>query len=291
LELRRRVLGLSRVDSLWAAIRAAEHDVVVLVPEPLLARLVRATTAGYAEGVGVTLESDAVEHVEEPIRSKILGRRVTVGEVRARIQVRSLEGVIIAAGEPDIRLVPPDGLVVEMPVRLEGGAGRARFDVEWDPAAMTWLVCKGFKAQLELAGVLGRIEHRVAGTLRFAVEDGRIVGRPALRRDRVRLPLDFTPRSWGQVRAVFEEQDRLLRCGMVMDPDRMVAALHRLGRDGVSVRLPGGLPGFELPLTIGDSVIDSTFLVGADVRGVEVRMGAAALLVGIDGRVAFKSLP
>lgn len=288
--LRTRVLTLSRADSLWAAIRAEEHDLVVVVPGPLLAGIVRATCAGYREGVAVALEPELVERIEETIRTKVLGRSVTAGQVSATIQVRRLEGRLVATGEPDIRLLPPDGLVVELPLRLEGGEGAARFDMEWDPSALGWLVCKGFSARRDLEGRFGRVEHRVAGTMRFAVEDGRIVGRSRLRRDRVRLPLDLTAASWKRVRGVFEEQDHLLRCGMVMDPDSMVVTLSRLGREGVRVRLPGGLPGFELPLLFGSSVVDSTYLVGADVSGIALTVGAAALCVGLDGVVAVRTL-
>jgi hypothetical protein len=289
--LRTPVLALSRADSLWTAIRDTERDLVVVVPRPLLVDIVRATTAGYrgSGGVGVTLEPEITETIEEPIKTKFLGRTVTAGTVSARIQVQRIEGRLIATGEPRVRLVPPDGLTVDLALALEAGEGAARFDVEWDPKAVAWLVCKGFKARRDLSGMLGRVEHRVAGTLRFTVEGGRIVGRSTLRRDRVRLPLDLTPASWGKVRDVFVEQDRLFRCGAVMDPDRMVTALRKLGTRGVRVRLPGGLPGFELPLTFGSSVIDSTVRVGVTVQAIELSMREEALLAGVDGVVALES--
>ena len=289
--LRTPVLALSRTDSLWTAIRSTERDLVVVVPAPLLVDIVKATTAGYrvGGGVGVFLEPEIIERVDEEIKTKVLGNTVTAGTISANIEVKRLEGHLVATGDPRVRLVPPDGLTVELPLALEGGEGAASIDVEWDPKGAAWLVCKGFKARRELNGLLGRIEHRVAGTLRFAVEEGRIVGRSTLRRDRVRLPLDLTPASWGKVRDVFVEQDELLRCGMMMDPDRMVTVLRRIGDRGVKVRLPGGLPGFELPLAFKSSVIDSTVRVGVVVQDIELTMREAALCVGVDGVVALQS--
>lgn len=289
--LRARVHALARADSLWSAIRQSDHDLTILLPEPLLATIVRATTDRYRRGVEVALDPDLDEWIKEEIKTRFLGKTVTAGEVSAAIHVDRVRGRLVATGEPTIDLHPPDGLAVALPLRLIGGRGTARFDVEWDPRALAWLVCKGFKARRTLDGTLGEIEHRVAGELRFTVEKGRIVGRSALRRDRVRLPLDLTAASWGRVRDVFVEQDRTLRCGAVMDPDIVLAKLRALGKKGVRVRLPGGLPGFELPLAIGSSVIDSTYLMGASVTDLELRMTRSALVVSLDGLVALRTLP
>ena len=289
--LRGQVLRLARADSLWSTIRASEHDLTILAPEPLLHTIVRAATDRYRTGVEVALDPDVDERIDEEIKTKILGRTVTAGDVTATIHVDRVRGRLVATGDPTIDLRPPDGLAVAMPLRLIGGRGSARFDLEWDPRALAWVVCKGFKARVALDGTLGEIEHRVAGELRFRVEEGRIVGRSALRRDRVRLPLDLTPASWGRARAVFEKEDRTLRCGMVMDPDVILGKLRALGARGVRVRLPGGLPGFELPVAFGASLMDSSYLVGADVSALGLRMTGTALVVSIDGLVALQAQP
>ena len=289
--LRGRVLRLARADSLWNSLRDSEHDLTILVPRPLLGAIVRAATERYRTGVEVALEPDLDERIEEEIRAKVLGKQVTAGTIKAAIHVDRLRGRLVATGEPKVELEPPDGLAVALPLRLTGGRGTAQFDVEWDPKGLTWLLCKGFKARRTLDGTLGEIEHGVQGELHFRAEAGRIVGRSTLRRDRVRLPLDLTAASWARVRDVFEEQDRMFRCGVVMDPERVLTALRGLGRRGVRVRLPGGLPGFELPLAFGSSVIDSTYLVGADVRKLDLTLTRNALVVSLDGLVALRTLP
>jgi hypothetical protein len=288
--LRGQVLRLARSDSLWSALRASEHDLTVLVPHPLLAGIVRATTARYRSGVEVELDPDLDEHLEEEIRTKVLGRTVTAGTVKAAIHVDRLRGRLVAAGDPVVTMRPPDGLAVDLPLRLVGGRGSARFDVEWDPKALAWLVCKGFRARRHVDGTLGEVQHRVSGTIRFNVEEGRISGRSTLRRDRVRLPLGLTRASWANVRGVFEEQDRTLRCGLAMDPDRVLAKLRALGEKGVRVRLPGGLPGFDLPVEFGSSVIDSTYLLGADVRELKLTMTRSALVVALDGLLKMRTV-
>ncbi|MEO6463912.1 MAG: hypothetical protein ABIP29_12635 [Candidatus Eisenbacteria bacterium] len=290
-QLRSKVLRLARADSLWNTIRESEHDLTILAPEPLLATIVGSATDRYRKGVEVALDPDLDEWISEEINAKFLGKTVKAGQVRAAIHVDRVQGRLVATGEPGIHLRPPDGLAVALPLKLIGGRGTARFDVEWDPKALAGVVCKGFKAQRRLDGVLGEIQHRVSGTLRFTVEEGHIIGRSALRRDRVRLPLDLTTASWGRVRAVFEEQDRAMRCGAVMDPDIIVGKLRALGRKGVRVRLPGGLPGFELPVAFGNSVIDSTYLVGANVSDLQLTMTRSALVVTLDGLVALRTLP
>ena len=288
--LRGKVLRLALADSLWRTIRESEHDVLVLAPRPLLGTIVRAATERYRGGVDIEIEPDLDESIVEELKTKVLGKTVTAGEIRATIHVDRLRGRLVATGEPEVDLRPPDGLGVTMPLRLLAGRGTARFDLEWDPKALAWVVCKGFKAQRKVDGALGEVGHGVSGVLRFTVEDGRIVGRSALRRDRVRLPLDLTPRSWARVRAVFEEEDRLLRCGMLMDPDGVVEKLRALGKRGVRVRLPRSLPGFELPVAFGSSMFDSTSLVGSDVTNLELTMTRSALVVGVDGLVSLRPL-
>ena len=288
--LREQVYALSTADSLWNTLLAAEHDLTVLVPELLLLSIVRGATRVYQTGVDVALDPDLVEQVSEKIRVKVLGKTITAGEIEAAIHVDRLRGRLVATGNPSVHLHPPDGLAVRLPLSLTGGRGTARFDVEWDPKAAAWIVCKGFKAGGRINGLVGRIDHEVQGTLRFRVEDGRIVGRSALRRDRVRLPLDLTPESWANVRGVFEKEDKLLRCGAVIDPDKMVGLLRGLGNKGVRVRLPGGLPGFELPVTFGSSVIDSTYRIGFDVGGITVAMTRNALVASLDGVVEVHAL-
>ncbi len=288
--MREAVLALSARDSLWNTLLSAEHDLTVLVPAPLLLSIVRRATSRYRSGVEVALDPDIDKNIVRPIHVKVLGKSITAGEIRAAIHVDRLRGTLVATGDPSVELQPPDALAVTMPLSLVGGLGGAHYEFEWDPKAAAWLVCKGFTAEGKLDGMVGRIQHDVEGTLRFQVEDGKVVGRSALRRDRVRLPLDLTPASWAKVRGVFAEEDRLLRCGAVMDPDSMVALLRGIGEKGVRVRLPGGLPGFELPVRFGSSVIDSTYRVGVDVGGVEVLMTRNALVVSLDGAVVLRPL-
>jgi hypothetical protein len=288
--LRGQVLRLARADSLWSTIRKADRDLMLLAPEPLLATIVQAATESYRSGVEVEIEPDLDETIEEEIKTRILGRTVTAGTIRASIHVDRLRGRLVATGDPTIDLRPPDGLGVDLPLRLVGGRGTARFDASWDPRALAWVLCKGFQTRKTLDGTLGEVEHRVAGAMRFTLENGHVVGRSALRRDRVRMPLDLTPRSWARARAVFEEQDRAFRCGAVMDPDRVIEKLRAIGRRGVRVRLPRSLPGFELPLAFGESIVDSTYLVGVDVSSMELTVTRNALVVAVDGRVALRSL-
>ncbi len=287
--LRERVFALSAGDSLWNTLLAAEHDLMVLVPEPLLLTLVRRATREYGTGVDIALEPDLDEEIEETIRVKVLGQSIEAGEIKAAIHVDRIRGRLVASGQPSVDLRPPDGLAVTMPLTLSGGRGTARIDAVWDPKAAAWMVCKGFEASARVDGTIGQLAHEVLGTLRFRVEEGKIVGRSMLRRDRVRLPLDLTPESWARLRAIFEKQDRLLRCS-VIDPDRMVELLRGLGRRGVRVRLPAELPGFELPLEFAPSRIDSTYSIGVDVRGVEVTMTRNALVASLDGVVELQTV-
>jgi hypothetical protein len=50
--------------------------------------------------------------------------------------------------------------------------------------------------------------------------------------------VDLDAESWKRVRTTLAEQDRLFRCGLALDPDRIIGRLRRRLRREFTVRLP-----------------------------------------------------
>ena len=68
-------------------------------------------------------------------------------------------------------------------------------------------------------------------------------------------PVVARPSSWEAVRARLEEQDRFSRCGMAMDPEKVLAQLHALAGNGFIVRIPERVfRTVELRSQVADSV-------------------------------------
>jgi len=160
----------------------------------------------------------------------------------------------VARGVPVIDLHAPDRLEMDLPVGVEEGRGEAHFHASWNPATLVSVVCKGFSTEQDLSGVIAPTTHMVHTTTRFALDHGRIVGRPELRRDRMPMAFDLDAGSWDKVRQVFVEQDKLGRCSVGIDPDAMVDRIRQLGVKGIHVRLPERVvPAFHLPVFFVDS--------------------------------------
>jgi hypothetical protein len=126
--------------------------------------------------------------------------------------------------------------------------------------------------------------HSAHATIRFTLKDGSILGRPTVRRDKLRLSVDLDEKSWKRVRAVFQEQDKAGRCGIAMDPDELVAMLRKLGLKGVNVRLPADLlPEFELPVSFADVYEQEQVRVAAISSRPELLVRPEYLRFGVDG--------
>ncbi len=287
--MRDSVHAIARTDSLWRAVRENERDIVVVVPGVVLDDLAGRMTQRYREGALVDFRPELKEHVEEKIRVKMLVARVTAGTVRLDIHVHHLKGRIATTREPELRLVPPDGLALSLPARVMDGEGTATFDAAWEPKAYASVVCRGFETHQTLSGVLAPLSHTLEARVRFVLADGRVEALPRIEREKVRLRFDLTERSWERVRQVFVEQDEFLKCGMAIDPDRMVAILRKLGAKGVRIRLPGALPRFTIPVTFAETVEDSLFRIDAELMRPELAVRPDHLRFGFDADFRVRS--
>ncbi|HET9251031.1 MAG TPA: hypothetical protein VFP58_02810, partial [Candidatus Eisenbacteria bacterium] len=117
-------------------------------------------------------------------------------------------------------------------------------------------------------------------------------GRPIVRRDRVHVPWELTPASREKLRATFKEQDKLLRCGVVMDPDSVLVRIERLLRDKVHVNLPGTLFGpFTLPVATRQEVDAGDFRIVSSVKDPEVAVRPGYLRFGFRVELTVRSAP
>jgi hypothetical protein len=127
---------------------------------------------------------------------------------------------------------------VTAPIRVLTGRGSVSMDIEWKPAYLVSAVCSGFRFKEALEGKVLPLADELTTRIRFDVRDSSIVGWPRVQRDTIRFGADLTDASWGKVREALIEQDRLGRCGMVMNADSTLTKLRTLANLGIKVRLP-----------------------------------------------------
>ena len=70
-------------------------------------------------------------HVDQQIRVRALGGNVGAGKIVGDLRVTRLRERLRVTEDPRLALIPPDGLEVTAPVRVQEGMGRVRLDMRW----------------------------------------------------------------------------------------------------------------------------------------------------------------
>lgn len=284
------VRGLAARDTLWRALRASDRDVCAVLPADLLQRIARRLTTHYLRGAAFDFDPKVRAHVDQEIRVKVLGKGFGAGHIRGDVRVSHLGGHLRPGGPPDLRIEPPDQVLVRIPVRVADGRGDIRLVFEWDPTLLTSVVCRGFDFEERVQGDVVPFGHTVTARVHLAIADSGIVGVTRLRRDRVAVPAEPTPASLAKIRQAIEGQDRFLRCGIAIDADSVVAALVRMVRRGVKVRLPGKLlKPFHLPLWLEQEFVAGDYRLRARAYDPEFVLRPGYLRFGFRARLAFHS--
>jgi hypothetical protein len=282
--LRDSVRAFAARDSLWRAVLLTDRDLVIVTPRAVVAEMAYRMARRYKEGANVDFRPGIHETLDRPIKIRVLGAKVTAGNIHVDIRVRHLKGRLETPGEPRVAFRPPDALDVSLPIHIRSAGGAATFEVKWKPKAIASVVCRGFETKQTLTGIVRPMTHSAHATIRFTLKDGSILGRPTVRRDKLRLSVDLDEKSWKRVRAVFEEQDKAGRCGIAMDPDELVTLLRKLGLKGVNIRLPADLlPEFELPVSFADVYEQEQVRVAAISSRPELLVRPEYLRFGVDG--------
>jgi hypothetical protein len=282
--LRIQVARLARKDPLWGGVVASDHDVVAIVPAPVLRAVVTRASRRYLTGADVDIRPSKLIHLDQAVRVKILGNKMGVGRIKGTVLISHLKGRLTLAGEPRVALDPPSDLVVTAPIHVLAGHGTVTMNMDWDPAFLVGIVCRGFHFHESLAGEILPFRDDLTTAIRCSIRDSSIVGRMRVRRDVIRFSSDLSDSSWNKVLADLVNQDRLLRCGIVMNPESVLMKLKMLVGRGVNIRLPETLfKPFRLPV-----IFESHYMAG-DYR-IEARAFDPAIAVNPQYlRLAFRA--
>jgi hypothetical protein len=270
-ELLRKVLALASRDSLWQGLMASDRDVAAIVPLPVLQTLCNRVAGTYLQGARLDFDPHIRAHLDKQIRFKLLGGTAGAGRIVGDLRVERLQGRLQMAGEPKLALLPPDCLQLTTPILVLHGSGRVKLDMKWDPSMLVSIVCGGFGFQQTLTGDVLPFSHVLQTRIRFNAEPDRFVGRPVVRQDRISVPCEFSAASLGKVQAALLEQDKLLKCGMVMNPDSVLADLRTLIRRKVRFGLPQTLfKPFAVPFSPRQRYDAGDFRITARMEDPEV---------------------
>jgi len=278
-----RVHELAQRDTLWRALAASDKDVCAVVPDGYLERLAQHFVNTYLHETDLDVGGDIHAKIDQQVKARVLGKNVGAGRIQGTFRILKLTGRLRPAGPLVIALRPPDQLVCRVPVQALSGRGQIACDLDWDPAFLTSIVCKGFQYRDTLDGVALPFKAELRGVVHLALADSFLVGKTTLRRDRIRVPAAPVPSSRERVRRMLEEQDRFSRCGIAMDADSTLAKLLGLLKRGVAVRLPARLfPTFRIPVTLVSEYGAGEFRIHARAFDPEFVVRPAYLRLGFE---------
>jgi hypothetical protein len=237
-------------------IRLAEQDssqIAIALSEHVLAALLQEITSRYLDRVEVDIE-DLGGHGQGKFETQGFGH-LTVGEWKVVVRVHEFGGVL-SAGVPAVEVTGTNRLRFAIPARIRGGDGSLTLAFEWDSKSVFNVVCRDFKTTQTLHGRVLPQRHVVRGDFVLSAGPDGIVADPDFPPERFPLAMTLDQSSWSRVRAALEEQDQLLKCGLLIDPDQVIEKLRAMGARGLKFKLPRKLlRTIRLPASIDRSVV------------------------------------
>jgi hypothetical protein len=240
-------------------------DLALAVRADFARDVIREVAKRYLDRVGLKLTGIDVNKRGSLEKDTFLGR-IRAGDWTVGVRIHEISGVL-RAGEPDVGFLKGNRVALTFPVHLEEGEGRASVDFRWDSRGITNLFCRDFEASQEIHGAVVPEEYPVRGSFSLLAADDALTAIPAFD-DEFRIKLDLSPGSWAAVKAQLEGQDRFSKCGMAMDPEKVLGGLRDLVDAGLKVKIPARVfRSVVLPAHLADSVMVARQEVGVAVSG------------------------
>jgi hypothetical protein len=219
------------------ALAGGAEGLILAVRPSVVEDVLREAARLYFDRMSVdlgALEAKADGRIEH---DTFLGR-IKVGDWRLEILIEELR-VELRARTPHLEVAGPNEVDLRVPVAAQEGHGKLALRFSWDSASVANLVCRDFDLVRELEGRTLPQEHTISGTLRLSAGPESVKVEPTLEEDAIRLKVDLEEASWAAVREALETQDSFSRCGMLLDPEKVLERLRALAAEGIRVKLPG----------------------------------------------------
>ena len=273
-QLRQRFAAAAESDPMVVKGAAAPGHLTAAISGALFEDIVRRVFTNYLDRVTVRLSGLKVHKTGMIHKDTFLGK-IHAGDWTASIVFPDVRGTL-RAGTPRVRLPGGNRVLVEAPVHLERGAGKASVAFEWDSRKMVNVICRDFDASRELEGTVEPRAYPVTGSFTMDTGPDDLRALPSFD-DRFRIHPVISPDSWAAVRAALEAQDSITRCGMGLDPALAMTQLEALVDAGFTVKLPAKL--FR-PIRLPTRLTPTVRVQDSDV---EVELTQSSLQAGPDG--------
>lgn len=252
---------------------ATKGQVVLGMHRALVERLVAEVGQRYLHEVQLDLRLDKEVTADGEIEVGTPFGRVKAGRWTAVVTIERVSGTLVTS-DPRVALGPGEAVGFQADLAVRNGRGQAKVRFRWNARRMAGLVCRDFTVERTLHGTLAPLSYPLAGEFRLERGDETVVATPRFPRRKIHIRPSLTRESWTAVALALDEQDRVLRCGLALDPEQVRGKLEALLAKGFDVQLPASLfRAVELPAAVVHE---------AQVEGRSVTVGAEATDLRID---------
>lgn len=229
-----RTVVLAAADSSELFARRPAGDVLIGLPSPFVASLVKDIVAGWFHDVEVTLRGLEV-HKSGDVRAPlgVLGRR-RVGSYEMDIMFDEVRGRM-TAGAPTMNF-GGDVIKVALPVRVNGGTVRATIAIDWQSKGLANAICGDLAATHTVTGTVRVTNHIAIGRLVLSARDGSVVVDPEFPALAIRLFPDPDSASVAVLDSLLSTRGGL--CGIAVQKVRVSDLIVARVARGFLIRIP-----------------------------------------------------
>jgi len=215
-------------------------DIILGIRPALVEDVVQEVAARYLDRVALDLPLEKQVHDAHALTVGTFLGKVTAGTWTLDVTIHRVRG-LLRARPPKVATAPDNTLTVSLPVVLEEGHGSATVHFNWDSRSLASVVCKDFDVTKRLDGEVISREYPVAGAFQLSAGPERLRAEPQFPPREFRIGVDMTDKSWAEVRAAIQEQDDVTKCGLGLDPDKLLEKIRERLHEGFDVKLPRSL--------------------------------------------------
>jgi hypothetical protein len=240
-DMRRRLETITRDDTFVADAVARKGNLALAIRGGAAEDILREASRRYLDKVTLDLALEKKVTAEGTVRvPTFFGRKMRAGEWTLEATVHRVTGELTAQA-PQVGAQGRDRIGLDIPVILRGGEGSATVKFRWDARSVAKVVCRDFEVTKKLRGRALADAYHLRGAFALRAGPDALTAVPELAAAPFRIHVDLAPSSWAEVNQAIAEQDRLLKCGLALDPQEVEGKLRELLRRGFDIRLPKAL--------------------------------------------------
>ena len=282
--LRKEFERLAARDPVVAEALAQGGDVILGIRPALVQEVVREVAARYLDRVVLDLPLGAQVHDTGEVKVGTFLGRLTAGTWTLDVTIHGVHG-LLRARAPRVASAPDNTLRLDLPVMLEEGHGSATVHFAWESHSVAKVVCRDFELTRRLDGRVLADEYTVTGGFQLSAGPETLRAEPVFPPHKFRVRVDMSKESWAEVRAAIDEQDQVLRCGLALDPEALLAKLRDRLHEGFDVKLPRSLfRPIDFPASVREAATIEDRRVDLVVRTRGLKVTPQAVWYGADVR-------